>query len=124
MVAPARSLRTTIGVILDCMVRVVFVDDQGERVVDAAEGESLMEAARNGGHSGLIGECGGSCICASCHAYIDAAWIHALRPVSINEANMLDAMENSRHNSRLTCRVRVGPELDGIVVRVPSKVRW
>lgn len=105
------------------MVRVVFVDGLGERLIEAAEGESLMEAARYDEHSTLIGECGGSCICASCHAYIDAAWLPALPPVSINEAQMLDAIEQSRYNSRLTCRVRVGPELDGIVVRVPGKPR-
>jgi 2Fe-2S ferredoxin len=103
------------------MVRVVFVDDFGERIVEASEGESLMAAARYDPLSTLIGECGGSCICASCHAYIDAAWLRALPPVSINEAQMLEAIEHSRYNSRLTCRVRVGRELDGIVVRVPSK---
>ena len=106
------------------MVRVVFIDERGERVIEATQGESLMQAARCDAHSTLIGECGGSCICASCHAYIDAAWLHKLPPVSINEAQMLDAIENSRYNSRLTCRVRVGPELDGIVVRVPPKARY
>lgn len=112
-----------VHVSLGCMVRVVFVDDRGERVIEAVEGESLMQAARYDPYSTLIGECGGSCICASCHAYIDAAWLHALPPVSINEAQMLDAIEQSRYNSRLTCRVRVGPELDGIVVRLPRKHR-
>lgn len=79
-----------------------------------------MQAARYDHYSTLIGECGGSCICASCHAYIDTAWLRALPPVSLNEAQMLDAIEQSRYNSRLTCRVRVGPELDGIIVRIPG----
>lgn len=105
------------------MVRVVFIDERGERVVEAADGASLMEAARQDVYSTLIGECGGSCICASCHAYIDAAWLRALPPISINEAQMLDVIEEARYNSRLTCRVRLGPELDGIVVRVPRKAR-
>lgn len=82
-----------------------------------------MQAARYDEHSTLIGECGGSCICASCHAYIDAAWLQALAPVSINEAQMLDVIDNSRYNSRLTCRIRLGPELDGIIVRVPRRDR-
>ncbi len=103
------------------MVRVIFIDERGERVIEAREGESLMEAARYDGYSTLIGECGGSCICASCHAYIDAAWLYKLNPVSINEAQMLDVIENTRFNSRLTCRVRLGPELDGIIVRLPRK---
>jgi len=105
------------------MVKVVFVDRRGERIVDASAGESLMQAARYDPYSPLIGECGGSCICASCHAYIDAAWLRRLPPVSINEAQMLDVIENSRYNSRLTCRVRLEPELDGIVVRIPATAR-
>jgi 2Fe-2S ferredoxin len=106
------------------MVKVVFIDDQGSRVIEAQQGESMMEAARRDGKSTLIGECGGSCICASCHAYIDAAWLHALPPVSINEAQMLDALDNCRYNSRLTCKLLLGPRLDGIVVRIPRSTRW
>jgi len=102
-------------------VRVVFVDDEEEHIVNAAEGDSLMEAARNSGYRAMIGDCGGSCTCASCHAYIDSRWLHQLSPVSMNEANMLDAIEDTRYNSRLTCRVRVSSELDGIVVRMPKK---
>ena len=105
------------------MVRVGFVVERGERIVEAAAGESLMQAARYDEFSSLIGECGGSCICASCHAYIDPAWLRKLPPVSVNEAQMLDVIENPRYNSRLTCRVRLGPELDGIVVRVPRAAR-
>lgn len=105
------------------MVRVVFVDEQGTRVVDATEGETVMQAARRDEYSTLIGECDGSCICASCHAYIDAAWLHILPPVSFNEAQMLDVIENGRYNSRLTCRIRLGPQLDGIVVRAPRSQR-
>ena len=103
------------------MVRVVFVDEQGERAVEAKVGESVMDAARRDIQSSLIGECGGSCICASCHAYIDAQWLRALPPVTVNEAQMLDAIENSRYCSRLTCRLPVVPDLDGMVVRVPKK---
>ena len=101
------------------MVRVVFVDEQGEHTVEAQAGESVMEAARRAKRSILIGECGGSCICASCHAYIDSPWLRALPPVTMNEAQMLDAIENVRYCSRLTCRLPLVPELDGIVVRVP-----
>lgn len=105
------------------MVRVVFVDEKGTRIIEAAEGETVMQAARYDEWTRLIGECGGSCICASCHAYIDAAWFRALPPVSINEAQMLDVIHNVRYNSRLTCRIRLGRELDGIIVRVPRNDR-
>lgn len=80
-----------------------------------------MQVARDNGYELLAGDCGGSCICGTCHAYIDAAWLHELPPVSMNEANMLDALENSRYNSRLTCRITVGSSLHGLVVRIPAK---
>jgi len=102
------------------MVRIAFIDGTGEHVADATEGRSLMQAARDNGYSFLAGDCGGTCTCGTCHAYIDAAWLYLLTPVSMNEANLLDALDDTRYNSRLTCRVIASPALEGIVIRVPQ----
>ena len=104
------------------MSRIIFVDQDGLRhTVDAENGRSIMQAARDLLAPYLIGECGGSCICASCHAYIDYAWLRTLLPVSRNEAAMLDAIEGVRYNSRLTCQLIMEDRLDGIVVRIPRE---
>lgn len=102
------------------MSRVIFVDRDGvEHTVTAQNGRSIMQAARDQLAPYLIGECGGSCICASCHAYIDSKWLGALAPVSRNEAAMLDAIAGVRYNSRLTCQLIMEDRLDGIIVRIP-----
>ena len=102
------------------MGRIVFIDRNGvSHPVAAGNGRSIMQAARDALASFLIGECGGSCICASCHAYIDFAWLGRLPPVSRNEAAMLDAIDNARYNSRLTCQIVMNDSLDGVVVRIP-----
>jgi ferredoxin, 2Fe-2S len=102
------------------MPRVIVVEVDGtEHILLAMNGRSIMQAARDRLAPYLIGECGGSCICASCHAYVDSKWLGVLPPVSPNEASMLDAIENVRYNSRLMCQVLVREELDGIIVRIP-----
>jgi ferredoxin, 2Fe-2S len=104
------------------MLRVVIVEPDGtEHILPAVNGRSIMQAARDRLAPYLIGECGGSCICASCHAYVDFKWLALLPPVSPNEASMLDAIENARYNSRLTCQLLMRDELDGIVVRIPPE---
>jgi 2Fe-2S ferredoxin len=37
------------------------------------------------------------------------------------EEDMLDFAFEVKPNSRLTCQVKVKPELDGLIVRVPSR---
>jgi 2Fe-2S ferredoxin len=37
------------------------------------------------------------------------------------EEDMLDFAFDVRPNSRLSCQIRVRPELDGLVVRTPSR---
>ena len=53
------------------MPRVVFVQPTGEsQTVDVVPGTSLMTAAVKHGVEGIIGECGGVCMCATCHIYV------------------------------------------------------
>ena len=68
---------------------------------------------------GIIGDCGGNCSCATCHGYVDPAWIAKLPPRSENEVVMLDGVMHLEDNSRLTCQIKLTPALDGIVVRLP-----
>jgi ferredoxin, 2Fe-2S len=103
------------------MVRIVFIEASGARhVMSGLSGRSVMQVARDHLAPFLIGECGGSCICASCHAFVEFAWLSKLPPVSTNEAGMLDALESVRYNSRLTCQIILSEQLDGIVVRLPA----
>lgn len=103
------------------MPKILFIDHSGaQRVVDAEVGKSVMQTAVENLIPGIVGDCGGSCSCATCHAYIDAAWLDRLPAQSDNEKLMLDGALNVEANSRLTCQIPVTAELDGLVVRTPS----
>ncbi len=104
------------------MVAVTFIDAQGQaRIVSAEPGSTLMETAVRNDVPGIEAECGGACACATCHVYVDEAWAGALPPPASMEEDMLDFAFDVRPNSRLSCQIRIKPELDGLVVHTPTR---
>ena len=103
------------------MTKIVFVDHTGEEtVVDAANGESVMEAAINNNIEGIVAECGGACACATCHCYVDEAFRALTGEPDEMEQAMLDFTENVQENSRLSCQIEVSDELEGLRVTTPE----
>jgi 2Fe-2S ferredoxin len=102
------------------MPRVTFVQPDGERrVVEVPVGVSVMKAAVNNGVPGIVAECGGSCMCATCHVYVASEAV--LPPLSADEDEMLDvAAAERRPTSRLSCQLVVTEEFDELVVDVPE----
>jgi 2Fe-2S ferredoxin len=89
--------------------------------LEVPEGHSVMQAAVAAGVRGIVGECGGSAMCATCHVYIDPAWLDRLRPALPNELEMLECTASQRRpESRLACQVKAQADLDGMVVRLPA----
>jgi 2Fe-2S ferredoxin len=105
------------------MPKVVFVEHDGtQHDLEATDGMSLLEVARDNDVEGITGECGGCLSCATCHVYVDEAWLPKLTPPSAEEDGMLDGTYCDREpNSRLACQIHVSPELDGIVLRLPEQ---
>ena len=102
------------------MPKVRFILHDGtERVVEGDAGASIMQTAVDNMVPGIIGDCGGNCSCATCHGYVDSAWIGKLKPISESEAAMLDGAIRVQADSRLMCQIKLTAELDGIVVRLP-----
>ncbi|HSW12200.1 MAG TPA: 2Fe-2S iron-sulfur cluster-binding protein [Solimonas sp.] len=103
------------------MPKILFIDHAGvERLVEVETGKSLMQCAQDNLVPGIVGDCGGSCTCATCHAYIDPAWLDKLSPRSEEEEMMLDGALEVLPNSRLTCQITMTAELDGLVLRTPA----
>ncbi len=101
------------------MPTIHYVTSDGERhSVEVDTGYSVMEGAINNNIEGIIAECGGACACATCHSYIDEAWLSRLPPMDDMEDSMLDAAYERKDNSRLTCQIEVTDALDGLVVHV------
>jgi ferredoxin, 2Fe-2S len=105
------------------MAKITFVKaDGGELPVEAKLGTTLMQAAIDGGVNGIVAECGGCCQCATCHVYVAPAWRDRLPAVSASEDAMLDnTVCERRPESRLSCEIKITPELDGLVVHLPAR---
>lgn len=102
------------------MAHVKFITKSGQEVsIDARPGMTLMEAATRNGVSGIIAECGGACSCSTCHVHVHADWYAKLPAPSENEAAMLEfAQEYKPGASRLSCQIKVTPDMEGLVVDV------
>jgi 2Fe-2S ferredoxin len=103
------------------MISIRFIHaDQSVQDIQTATGHSLMKAAVDANLKGIEADCGGSLTCATCHVMIDAPWAALLPPPVPDETDMLDfASSPVVSTSRLSCQVRLTPELDGMVVRLP-----
>lgn len=105
------------------MVQLIFVHPDGSQTeVDALEGQSVMKAAVANDVDGIVGECGGAMMCATCHCYVDEAWADRTGPREDGEEDMLEgaASEVTEH-SRLSCQIKLTPELDGLVIHLPEE---
>ena len=105
------------------MPKMTFIERDGNRrVVEAPLGMSVMEIARKNGVD-IEGACEGAMACSTCHVIVEAEWVGKLKPASDDEADMLDLAFGLTKTSRLGCQIVMGPELDGLVVRLPKEVR-
>ena len=103
------------------MTKVTFVEHNGtEHTVDVADGQTLMEAAMKNLIPGIDADCGGACACATCMIYVPEEWAGKLEEKEPMEETMLDFCEHVEDNSRLSCQIKVTPELEGIRVTMPE----
>lgn len=71
-----------------------------------------------------VGACGGSCACSTCHVIVqDPDMYDKLEEPDDDENDMLDLAFGLTETSRLGCQVKMSPEIDGIVVKLPSMTR-
>jgi len=103
------------------MPRITFVDRDGnETVVDAENGNSVMEVAVENDVD-IEAACEGSLACATCHMVVDPEWYGRLEPPSEEEEDMLDLAFGLTKTSRLTCQIRVTDALDGLRLSLPEE---
>jgi 2Fe-2S ferredoxin len=104
------------------MPQVTYIlPDGSERRVDVSEGTSVMLGAIQNNVAGIEAECGGSCACATCHVYVDAAFLSDLAPPSQTEQELLTVVAAERRpNSRLSCQLVVSRDVEGLVVQIPD----
>ena len=103
------------------MPAITYIEFDGtEYHVDVAVGNSVMEGALNNMIDGIVAECGGSCVCCTCHCMIDSKWAETAGPATKDESELLEILDTREENSRLSCQVSVTAAMDGMVVRLPE----
>jgi 2Fe-2S ferredoxin len=105
------------------MPKVSLIDPAGNlHCLEAVEGSSLMLSATGAGLRGIVAECGGSAMCATCHVYVDPGWLDKLPAPLSNELEMLECTAAERRpESRLSCQIKLSATLDGLLVRIPDR---
>ncbi|MEL6111559.1 MAG: 2Fe-2S iron-sulfur cluster-binding protein [Pseudomonadota bacterium] len=103
------------------MPKIIYVDHSGQRhEVDGEAGLSVMEVAVKNMVPGIDADCGGACACATCHVYVDPAWVEKTGKAEAMEESMLDFASEQKETSRLSCQITVRDELDGLTVHLPE----
>ena len=105
------------------MPKFTYVTPDGARQnLDVAEGASVMQGAIRNGIEGIVAECGGNAMCATCHVYVDEDQLPLLPEITEEEDALLDGTASERRpNSRLSCQIPVTAALDGLVVQLPDR---
>ncbi|MDN5759394.1 MAG: (2Fe-2S)-binding protein [Tomitella sp.] len=86
-------------------------------------GARVMQSAVANGIDGIVGECGGQLMCATCHVYVREEHLDSLPHISEDEEEMLEetAAPRDPERSRLSCQLVLGDDLDELHVDVPEQ---
>ena len=103
------------------MTKIIYIEHSGkEHVVEVELDDSVMQGAVNNSIPGIDADCGGQCACATCHVYVDPAWNDRTGVPNSTEQSMLEFTDGLTPQSRLACQIKVNPELEGLIVRLPK----
>ena len=104
------------------MAKITYIEHTKEKhIVEVPSGMSVMEGAVQNNIPGIDADCGGSMACATCHVYVDEKWLSSLKKKEESEEDMLDMAYQPNKFSRLSCQMVISDELDGLIVKMPSK---
>jgi 2Fe-2S ferredoxin len=94
------------------------VDRDGvEHEIEARTGLKVMENLRELDY-GVAAICGGMCSCATCHVYVDPAWVERVPEAMSDERELLAELAHAEDNSRLSCQIEFTPALAGLRVTI------
>ena len=104
------------------MAKITYIEHTNKKhIIEVSKNMSVMEGAIQNNITGIDADCGGSMASATCHVYVDEKWFDKLEKKDEGEEDMLDMAYQPNKFSRLSCQLIVSDELDGLIVRMPSK---
>jgi len=97
-------------------MKLIVTDRNGAvHTLEGRDDWTAMEVIRDA-NLPMAAECGGACACATCHVYVDEAWLSRLPAAQQQEVDMLDFGVAVQDNSRLACQIRLSGDTDGLSV--------
>ncbi|WP_166376291.1 MULTISPECIES: 2Fe-2S iron-sulfur cluster-binding protein [unclassified Pseudoalteromonas] len=102
------------------MAKVIFITKKNDAVEVEGDSGSLMELATANGVSGIDGDCGGVCSCATCHIYVAPNDFEKIGQPEEIESDMLELDDNVTQYSRLCCQIEVTEAIDGMTFVVAN----
>ncbi|ALU73454.1 ferredoxin (plasmid) [Rhodococcus erythropolis R138] len=106
------------------MARICFVHGDGHcDDLSVPDGTTVMRAAVSHSVAGIVGECGGQAMCATCHIYVSDKYLEFLPDMDEDEDEMLDDTVEPRDpvRSRLGCQLRLEGDIADLEVTVPGR---
>lgn len=99
-----------------------FIHPSGKHSqVEFQSGNSLMETAVKASIPEIFADCGGVCVCSTCHVYVDQQWSDQLNPPNDMETELLTCVPDPTEFSRLSCQIKMTEDLDGMIVHLPAE---
>ena len=95
----------------------IYLADGSHFQREAIAGLRLLDLLRMYGFP-VRAECGGACVCGTCHIRVPAHWQHALSPPTDEELAKLDDIPTADENSRLACQIETTDEMDGFEFQI------
>ena len=104
------------------MPKLIVVNREGEEsAIEVESGLTVMEAVRDNGFDELLALCGGCCLCATCHIYVDPAFADKLPKISEDEDDLLESSDHRNETSRLSCQIPFEDALDGLKITIAAE---
>lgn len=101
------------------MPKILFQTADGTEILaEAKVGQSAMRAATAIGVPGIDADCGGECMCATCHVHVAPDWLDRVGPPGELEGEMIEFEAEPSLYSRLACQIVMTELLDGVRLRV------
>ncbi len=99
-------------------IKLNIIDKTGKKnTIEAEEGQTIREAVMDKLAPTMYGLCGGNCICATCHVYVDEETFKKLEAPDENEIETMETNDiELKKNSRLSCQIELKKEYDNITL--------
>ncbi|MBL1418897.1 MAG: 2Fe-2S iron-sulfur cluster binding domain-containing protein [Alphaproteobacteria bacterium] len=88
--------------------------------IEAEAGANVMRTAIDADVPGILAECGGAAMCATCHVYVEEEKASIFSEISDVEEEMLECVtEERKPESRLSCQLTIPVGVDQVTVQLP-----